>query len=321
MKPSPQASLDQIVDAVTESYSQGREIDSLEPSALPNRRKILEALHHLEHAMFLGYYTTGRVTPDNLRNTLANHLYPAASILTEQIARAFAYGRNCGSDAEDTDFACSQAAVHAVLGRLPALRELVSLDARAAFRGDPAAVSMEEIVYSYPGLQAIAIHRLAHEFFGEKVPLIPRILSEHAHSRTGIDIHPGATIGRRFFIDHGTGVVIGETAIIGEDVKLYQGVTLGALSLPRDETGELIRRTKRHPTLENNVTVYAGATILGGDTVVGAYSVIGGNTWVTESVPPHTRVTYNARPSGPPQRQTTLPTHPHRKRAEASSKR
>jgi serine O-acetyltransferase len=312
MKPSPQASLEQIVDAVTESYALGREIDSLEPSSLPNRRKILDALHHLEHAMFLGYYTTGRVNDRNLRSVLANHIYPAASILSEQVARALAYRRSCGCEADAADFESGQSVVHTVLSRFPALRELVSLDARAAYRGDPAAISMEEIVYSYPGLQAIAIHRIAHEFFREKVPLIPRILSEHAHSRTGIDIHPGATIGRRFFIDHGTGVVIGETAIIGEDVKLYQGVTLGALSLPRDESGELIRRTKRHPTLENNVTVYAGATILGGDTVIGEHSVIGGNTWVTESVPPHTRVTYNARPSGPSQRQTTLPPPPSR---------
>jgi serine O-acetyltransferase len=152
----------------------------------------------------------------------------------------------------------------------------------------------------------VVIHRLAHEFFTNRVPLIPRVLSEYAHSRTGIDIHPGATIGRRFFIDHGTGAVIGETAVIGDDVKLYQGVTLGALSLPRDEAGELIRRTKRHPTLSDHVTVYAGATILGGETVIGEHSVIGANTWITESVPPHTRITYNARPSGPPQRQTTL---------------
>jgi serine O-acetyltransferase len=197
------------------------------------------------------------------------------------------------------------------MSRLPALRDMVSSDVRAAYRGDPAAASMEEIVYSYPGVQALAIHRLAHEFYREKAPLVPRILSEHAHSRTGIDIHPGATLGRRIFIDHGTGVVIGETAVLGDDVKLYQGVTLGALSLPRDEAGELIRRTKRHPTLEHDVTVYAGATILGGDTIVGEHSVIGANTWITESVPPHTRVTYNARPSGPPQRQTTLAPPPH----------
>jgi serine O-acetyltransferase len=314
MKPSPQANLEQIVDAVAESYAQGREIDSLESAFLPNRRKIIDALHHLEHAIFMGFYSTQRLTPENLRSALAEHLYPASSILTEQIARALAYGRSCGCDANETDIECSQAAVLKVMSRLPALREMVSLDVRAAYRGDPAAGSMEEIVYSYPSVLAVAIHRLAHEFFKEQVPLVPRILAEHAHSRTGIDIHPGATIGKRFFIDHGTGVVIGETAVIGDDVKLYQGVTLGALSLPRDETGELVRRTKRHPTIEHDVTVYAGATILGGDTVVGAHSVIGGNTWITESVPPHTRVTYNARPSGPPQRQTSMPPPPANRR-------
>src|ERR1700712_4004357 len=219
MKPTPQANLEQIVDAVADSYGNGREIDSLESASLPNRRKILEALHHLEHAIFMGYYSTGRLTKENLRGALAEHLYPAASILTEQIARALAYGRNCGCDADDSDVECSQNIVHAVLGRIPVLRELVSLDVRAAYRGDPAASNMEEIVYSYPGLQAVAIHRIAHEFFRERVPLVPRILSEHAHSRTGIDIHPGATLGRRIFIDHGTGVVIGETAILGDDVK------------------------------------------------------------------------------------------------------
>jgi serine O-acetyltransferase len=149
-------------------------------------------------------------------------------------------------------------------------------------------------VFSYPGIQAITAHRFAHEFQARRVPMIPRIMAECAHNTTGIDIHPGATIGRRFFIDHGTGVVIGETTLIGDDVKLYQGVTLGALSMPRDEAGALIRETKRHPTLENGVTIYAGATILGGNTVIGANSVIGANTWITESVPPNTRVSYSA---------------------------
>lgn len=306
MKPSARANLDKIVDAVASSYAHGREIDSLESASLPNRRKILEALHHLENVIFLGYYATERLDSSNLRNALAEHMYPAANILTEQIARAVAYARERGAQPEAQDFDRSQTAVLAVLERVPAIRDMVSLDVQAAYRGDPAASNTEEIVFSYPGVQAVAIHRLAHEFCVQDVPMIPRILSEHAHSRTGIDIHPGATVGQRFFIDHGTGVVIGETAVIGDDVKLYQGVTLGALSLPRDGSGELIRRTKRHPTLEHHVTVYAGATILGGETVVGEHSVIGGNTWITESVPPHTRVTYNARPSGPPQRQTTL---------------
>jgi len=299
------STLDKIIDAVADSYAAGREIDSLESAALPNRRKIVEALHHLEHAIFLGFYTTKRLHQGNLRSSLAEHLQPAAEILIEQIARAVVYARNGGPEPESSDRAWSQEAVHAVLGQLPQLRELLSLDMRAAYRGDPGAGSIEEIVFCYPVVQAITAHRIAHELYVRHVPMIPRILSEHAHSVTGIDIHPGARVGRRFFIDHGTGVVIGETAVIGDDVKLYQGVTLGALSFPRDETGELVRRTKRHPTLEQNVTVYAGATILGGETVIGANSVIGANTWVTESVAPYTRVTYATPLNGHVQRHTT----------------
>jgi serine O-acetyltransferase len=181
-----------------------------------------------------------------------------------------------------------------VFARIPCVREQLSLDVRAAYQGDPAAKSIEEIVFSYPAVQAITAHRFAHEFQLRKVPMIPRILAEHAHSVTGIEIHPGARIGKRFFIDHGTGAVIGETTLIGDDVKLYQGVTLGALSMPRDEAGALIREAKRHPTIENGVTIYAGATILGGNTVIGENSVIGSNTWIIESVPPNTRVTYSA---------------------------
>jgi serine O-acetyltransferase len=305
--------LDKIIDAVANSYGGGREIDSLESSALPNRRKVVEALHHLEHAIFLGFYTTKRLCQGNLRSTLAEHLQAASEILVEQTSRAVVYARNGGPEPEPTDRAWSQEAVYAVLAQLPEIRELLSMDVRAAYRGDPSANSIEEIVFSYPAVQAITTHRIAHELFVRHVPMIPRILSEQAHGVTGIDIHPGARIGRRFFIDHGTGAVIGETAIIGDDVKLYQGVTLGALSFPRDEAGELVRRTKRHPTLENNVTVYAGATILGGDTVVGAHSVIGANTWVTESVAPYTRVTYAAPLNGHVQRHTTHAPPPMRR--------
>jgi serine O-acetyltransferase len=172
---------------------------------------------------------------------------------------------------------------------LPALRELLATDVRAAYEGDPAAKSYDEIIFSYPGLFAITVYRIAHQLFEQKISLIPRIMSEYAHGLTGIDIHPGAHIGDSFFIDHGTGVVIGETTEIGNHVRLYQGVTLGALSLPRD-AGERLRNRKRHPTIEDDVIIYAGATILGGDTVIGARSVIGGNVWITESVPPDTKV-------------------------------
>ena len=177
-----------------------------------------------------------------------------------------------------------------VLESLPGMHQTLQADIQAAYEGDPAATSFMEIVLSYPGLQAIAIHRLAHLLYEKNVPLIPRIMSELAHSRTGIDIHPGAQIGPAFFIDHGTGVVIGETSVIGQNVKIYQGVTLGALSFPKDEHGHPIKGIKRHPEVRDNVTIYAGATILGGETVVGEGSIIGGNVWLTHSVPPYTRV-------------------------------
>jgi len=177
----------------------------------------------------------------------------------------------------------------AFMEALPALRTLLATDVRAAYDGDPAARSYDEVIFSYPGLFAVTVYRAAHELWHQEVPFLPRIMSEYAHSLTGIDIHPGAHIGESFFIDHGTGVVIGETTEIGNRVRLYQGVTLGALSLPRD-AGERYRNKKRHPTLEDDVIVYAGATILGGDTVIGARSVIGGNVWLTESVPPDTKV-------------------------------
>jgi serine O-acetyltransferase len=176
------------------------------------------------------------------------------------------------------------------LRKLPELRSILGDDVRAAYQGDPAAKSFDEIIFSYPSILAITVYRLAHELFVLEVPLLPRMMTEYAHSVTGIDIHPGARIGRDFFIDHGTGVVIGETTVIGNRVRLYQGVTLGALSLPMEEQGEILRRSKRHPTIEDRVTIYAGATILGGETVIGAGSVIGGNVWLTHSVPPGTRV-------------------------------
>ena len=180
---------------------------------------------------------------------------------------------------------------------LPEIRRLVDTDIAAAYDGDPAATSRMEVVMAYPGLYAVTVHRLAHELYRLKVPIVPRVMSELAHSKTGIDIHPGATIGERFFIDHGTGVVIGETTVIGNNVKIYQGVTLGALSFPKDEsTGMLMKGHKRHPNVEDNVVIYAGATILGGDTVIGHDSEIGGNVWLMESIPPHSRV-YNKPPA------------------------
>ena len=179
---------------------------------------------------------------------------------------------------------------------LPEVRRLVDTDVQAAYDGDPAATSRMEVVMAYPGLYAVTIHRLAHVLYKLKVPIIPRVMSELAHSKTGIDIHPGATIGERFFIDHGTGVVIGETTVIGRNVRLYQGVTLGGLSFEKDSNGALVKGLKRHPNIEDNVVIYANATILGGDTTIGHDSEIGGNVWIKESVPPYSRV-YNKPPA------------------------
>jgi serine O-acetyltransferase len=296
MKPddASQRALEAVIDAVTDSYALGRPIDNLESSALPNRRKIAEALHHLEHAAFMGFYSTKLLNAVNLRHSVAEHVYCAAELLTEQIARALVYARKGGAAPAPEDDKRSAAIVNDLLAQIPRVRESLSHDVDAAFDGDPAAKSIEEIIFSYPGLQAITTYRFAHQLYLHQVPLVPRILAEHAHNLTGIEIHPGARIGKRFFIDHGTGVVIGETSVLGDDVKLYQGVTLGALSMPRDADGELIREARRHPKLENGVTIYAGATILGGETVIGENSVIGSNVWITESVPPNTRVSYSA---------------------------
>ena len=186
--------------------------------------------------------------------------------------------------------------VAAFTARLPEVRRLVETDVTAAYEGDPAATSRMEVVMSYPGLYAVTVHRLAHELYRLKVPIIPRVMSELAHSKTGIDIHPGATIGERFFIDHGTGVVIGETCVIGRNVRLYQGVTLGGLSFAKDASGALVKGLKRHPNIEDDVVIYANATILGGETTIGAGSEIGGNVWLRASVPPNSRV-YNNQPA------------------------
>ena len=294
MKPGPEAhaQLEGIIDDVAKSYDVGRKIDNLESAALPNQRRVIEALSQLENVMYMGFYAKRPLDSVNLRHNIGEHLYRAFDILVEQISRAVAYERCCGGDAASEDRRWSERAVVGALARIPELRALLSLDVEAAFEGDPAAKSIEEIVFSYPAIRAITVYRIAHELYQREVPMIPRIMTEHAHSVTGIDINPGARIGKRFFIDHGTGVVIGETTVIGDNVKIFQGVTLGALSLSRKSRSDVPANGKRHPTIEDDVTIYAGATILGGDTVIGRGSVIGGNVWLTKSVPPSTRITY-----------------------------
>jgi serine O-acetyltransferase len=288
--------LEAIIDQVAESYRGGRLIDSLSTAQLPNKRQVIDALNHLKAAIYLGYYSTGTLDESKLRFAIASHLYPAYEILTEQIRRAVSYeGFRTAGGPRPPDW--PETVTLRLLARLPELRAILSKDVLAAFQGDPAAHGVEEVIFSYPSIEAITVHRIAHELYREGVPMLPRIMSEHAHSVSGIDIHPGAVIGESFFIDHGTGVVIGETAVIGDRVKIYQGVTLGALSLARGAAAS--QGGKRHPTIEDDVTIYAGATILGGETVIGRGSIIGGNVWLVESVPPGSRIHYEGPGSRP----------------------
>ena len=288
--PEPVGDVEQLLDALVESYQGPAIINNLETYALPNRRAVIEAFHHLQHVLFLGFFSTRRLERATLRMALAEHLLPARELLAEQIRRSCLWeNRELPREERYPEGWCLQT-TDRLLSKLPCLRELLYEDICAAHANDPAAASVEEVVFSYPGVLAITAHRIAHELHKEGVSMIPRILTEHAHTRTGIDIHPGAQIGRRFFIDHGTGVVIGATSVIGDDVKLYQGVTLGALSVSAHIPKDVEQTIKRHPTLQDRVTVYAGATILGGDTVVGADSVIGGNVWLIRSVPPGSKI-------------------------------
>lgn len=276
--------IESLVSDIARTYQDDSGINFIDVSNLPVRDKILEVLELLTEILFPGYTGRRNVTQSNVNFIVIDILYHVYTELTEQIERAYKYQcrmQNC--DTDDCRKMAENAALH-LLSQLPKIRELLKGDVGAAFDGDPAAKSYEEIVISYPCIIAIATYRIAHELYVEQVPLIPRIMSECAHSKTGIDIHPGAKIGNNFFIDHGTGVVIGETTIIGDNVKIYQGTTLGAMSFPKDERGKIIKGGKRHPTIEDNVTIYAEATILG-DIVIGKNSVIGGNVWIKESVP------------------------------------
>lgn len=263
---------------------------------LPGTSAVIDLLGQLIALLFPGCHGYLPLAYDHDRSATRSALQKIALTLQDQIQRAFTYScrqQHCKECREcDTQ---AQSAVKHLLKALITIREILQEDIQAAYEGDPAAMSTMEIVMSYPGLYAIATHRIAHTLYQQGVPLIPRIMSEQAHSRTGIDIHPGAEIGAGFFIDHGTGVVIGETCVIGRRVKIYQGVTLGALSFAKDDDGKLVKGIKRHPNVEDNVIIYAGATILGGDTVIGHDAIIGGNVWLTHSVPPFTRV-YNQSP-------------------------
>lgn len=282
--------LERVIDDVVASYDGPEEINNLESAALPNERAVLEAYRHLAPAMYMGFYSRRALNRKNLRYSVSEHLYPAYEILVDQIARAHTY-EEAQHAVSPRPRGWSEQVVLRLFARIPALRRCLAGDVLAAYQGDPSASSIEEVVFSFPGVRALTAHRIAHMLYDEGVPMIPRIIAESAHSETGIDIHAGAHLGERFFIDHGTGVVIGETTVIGNDVKIYQGVTLGALSVQRPRPSSPSRpREKRHPTIGDNVTIYSGAKILGGDTVIGSGSVIGGNVWIVRSVPPGSRI-------------------------------
>jgi serine O-acetyltransferase len=282
--------IEKLVGILMDTYEGDSGINFIDASNLPVRGRILTIIDELFEILFPGHTGNRVVAKANIKFVVGDVLCQVHSDLMEQVERAFAY--HCRINAcEDCD--CGTKAHNVtvtLLERLPGVRNKLKGDVAAAYEGDPAAISYEEIVISYPYITAIAIHRIAHELYRLGVPLIPRMMSECAHARTGIDIHPGASIGNNFFIDHGTGVVIGETCVIGDNVKIYQGTTLGALSFQRDEQGKIIKGGKRHPTIEDDVTIYAEATILG-DIVIGKGAVIGGNVWVKESVPPGVTVT------------------------------
>ncbi|MBI4765164.1 MAG: serine acetyltransferase [Deltaproteobacteria bacterium] len=256
----------------------------ISPEPLPSLDSSIDIIERARRILFPGYFISSRVDGMNLEYYLGEEETSFFQILSEQITlcirhECLRYNQPCTHCEER-----GQEAALEFLKELPRLRSRLSKDVRAALAGDPAAQSYDEIIFSYPGLFAITVYRLAHQLFEQGIPLMPRIMTEYAHGKTGIDIHPGARIGESFFIDHGTGVVIGETTVIGNRVRIYQGVTLGALSVPRGAT-EKLRDRKRHPTIEDDVIIYSGATILGGDTLIGARSVIGGNVWITESIP------------------------------------
>ena len=277
--------IEKLVDRITATYQGDSGINFIDAANLPVRGQIVQVLALLFEVLFPGHTGSKAVTRSNVRYIVGDLLSQVFVELTDQVKRAYQYQCRINNCLHCDCATMAETVTAELLGELPRIRNLLKGDVRAAYEGDPAAKSYEEIVMSYPCIIAIATYRVAHELYVRQVPLIPRITSECAHTRTGIDIHPGAKIGRNFFIDHGTGVVIGETTIIGDNVIIYQGTTLGALRFRRDQQGRIIKGGKRHPTIEDNVTIYAEATILG-DVTIGKGAVIGGNTWIKESVPP-----------------------------------
>lgn len=277
----------QMLDVILNDYRNDRTIDKIKNFDLPDNAVLEEVLGSLKKIIFPGYFRSHSVKIYTVRNQTSMLLEDVIYKLSKQIAIVLRYDPLYEIAPESEVNKKAQELTLLFFEKIPKIREYIETDVQAAFEGDPAAYNKTEIIYCYPGLFAIFVNRIAHELHLLGVPMIPRIMTEHAHSRTGIDIHPGASIGKYFFIDHGTGIVIGETTIIGNHVKIYQGVTLGALST---RGGQSLKNKKRHPTIEDNVTIYSGASILGGETVVGEGAVIGGNAFITKSVPAGAKV-------------------------------
>ena len=284
------ADITDIVKNLLDSYDNDGGVNHTDGSNLPSQSHIINIMQTLRGLVFPGYFDKAAVDEAALRYTTGERVVWVDKHLSEEIFRCLCY--ECNRRSECTDLAPCQDQAREItrdfLRALPGIRRQLQQDVQAALGGDPAAADRDEVIMAYPSIAAITVHRLVHFLYLHKVPLLPRIMSEYIHHRSGIDIHPGAQIGKSFFIDHGTGVVIGETTIIGDRVKIYQGVTIGALSVERN-----LRGTRRHPTIEDDVTIYAGATILGGETVIGQGSVIGGNVWIVKSIPAYSKVVSN----------------------------
>lgn len=293
---------DDLKKALLESYARTGGINHLDGTNLPSQDSVNALARDVMHLLFPGFFENSALTKKDVPAWVENMLLQIDRNLRVELEKCLRF-------AQDPDPAAgAQRISAAVLGRLPDIRNVVQTDVNAAYTGDPAARSLEEIILAYPCVLVISLQRVAHELYRLGVPLLPRMLTEFGHERTGVDIHPGATIGTHFFIDHGTGVVIGETARIGNHVKIYQGVTLGAKSFETDLKGEPIKGIKRHPDIGDHVTIYAHATILGGDTKIGANSVVGANVWLLESIPAHSIAYY---------KNTSLVVRPRRRKEAA----
>jgi serine O-acetyltransferase len=289
------SALDEVTEDLLDSYLGDQRARHVSRQYLPSREAIIEILESVLDLMYPGYFGRRDLTEENLEAHIAEKVAALVPLMEREMEHCLCYGRERDEQRTQTpEFReCAPRArelAEIFLRRLPQIRGMLIRDVQAAFDGDPAALNIDEIILAYPGVLAVSVYRIAHALYDLGVPMMARIMTEWAHSKTGCDIHPGATIGAAFFIDHATGVVIGETTNIGDGVKLYQGVTLGALSFPRDSSGHIIRGRKRHPTVENGSTLYANATVLGGQTTVGADSVIGGSVFLARSVPARSRV-------------------------------